>query len=49
MQGGIPRPSEPVLKYNRDGLKGLPFSFPTTIIRFVHVFLSLTPNNKKKK
>ncbi|MFS7930096.1 putative processing peptidase [Helianthus anomalus] len=33
--GGIPRPSEPILKYNRDDLKGLPFTFPTTIIREV--------------
>ncbi|KAI7748121.1 hypothetical protein M8C21_007851, partial [Ambrosia artemisiifolia] len=34
-RGGIPRPSEPILKYNRDDLKGLPFTFPTTIIREV--------------
>ncbi|CAI9259574.1 unnamed protein product [Lactuca saligna] len=33
--GGIPRPSEPILKYNRDDLKGLPFTFPTTITREV--------------
>ncbi|PWA80900.1 insulinase (Peptidase family M16) protein [Artemisia annua] len=33
--GGIPRPSEPILKYNRDDLKGLPFTFPTKIIREV--------------
>nr|XP_043621332.1 zinc protease PQQL-like [Erigeron canadensis] len=33
--GGIPRPSEAVLKYNRDDLKGLPFTFPTTILREV--------------
>ncbi|KVI12277.1 Metalloenzyme, LuxS/M16 peptidase-like protein [Cynara cardunculus var. scolymus] len=33
--GGIPRPSEPILQYNRDDLKGLPFTFPTTIIREV--------------
>ncbi|XP_071721497.1 zinc protease PQQL-like isoform X2 [Rutidosis leptorrhynchoides] len=30
--GGIARPSEPILKYSRDDLKGLPFTFPTTII-----------------
>ncbi|KAM7509636.1 hypothetical protein LguiA_020089 [Lonicera macranthoides] len=33
--GGIPRPPEPVLHFNRDDLKGLPFTFPTTIIREV--------------
>ncbi|CAI9100506.1 OLC1v1037622C1 [Oldenlandia corymbosa var. corymbosa] len=33
--GGIPRPSEPVLSFNRDDLKGLPFTFPSTIIREV--------------
>ncbi|KAL4571854.1 hypothetical protein LXL04_018620 [Taraxacum kok-saghyz] len=33
--GGIPRPSEPILRYSRDDLKGLPFTFPTTITREV--------------
>ncbi|XP_059634863.1 zinc protease PQQL-like [Cornus florida] len=33
--GGIPRPSEPVLHFNRDDLKGLPFTFPATVIREV--------------
>ncbi|XP_031108210.1 zinc protease PQQL-like isoform X1 [Ipomoea triloba] len=33
--GGIPRPSEPILHFNRDDLKGLPFKFPSTIIREV--------------
>ncbi|OVA08489.1 Peptidase M16 [Macleaya cordata] len=31
--GGIPKPTEPVLHFNRDDLKGLPFTFPATIIR----------------
>ncbi|XP_062090970.1 zinc protease PQQL-like isoform X2 [Humulus lupulus] len=31
--GGIPKPPEPVLHFNRDDLKGLPFTFPRTIIR----------------
>lgn len=31
--GGIPKPSEPVLHFDRDDLKGLPFKFPATIIR----------------
>ncbi|KAL5986242.1 hypothetical protein ACLOJK_014575 [Asimina triloba] len=33
--GGIPKPSEPVLHFNRDDLKGLPFTFPATVIREV--------------
>ncbi|WCJ42624.1 Insulinase (Peptidase family M16) protein [Euphorbia peplus] len=33
--GGIPKPPEPVLHFNRDDLKGLPFSFPTGIVREV--------------
>ncbi|KAI5320256.1 hypothetical protein L3X38_039964 [Prunus dulcis] len=33
--GGIPNPPEPVLQYNRDDLKGLPFTFPKTRIREV--------------
>ncbi|KAJ0031943.1 hypothetical protein Pint_13340 [Pistacia integerrima] len=33
--GGIPKPPEPVLHFNRDKLKGLPFTFPTSIIRQV--------------
>ncbi|XP_020597677.1 zinc protease PQQL-like isoform X2 [Phalaenopsis equestris] len=33
--GGIPRPYEPVLQFNRDDLKGLPFKFPETIVREV--------------
>ncbi|XP_058068278.1 zinc protease PQQL-like isoform X2 [Magnolia sinica] len=31
--GGIPKPSESVLHFNRDDLKGLPFTFPATVIR----------------
>ncbi|KAM3383216.1 zinc protease PQQL-like isoform X1 [Capsicum galapagoense] len=31
--GGIPKPTEPVLHFSRDDLKGLPFQFPTTITR----------------
>ncbi|XP_028071565.1 zinc protease PQQL-like [Camellia sinensis] len=31
--GGIPRPLEPVFHCSRDDLKGLPFTFPSTIIR----------------
>ncbi|KAF4371416.1 hypothetical protein F8388_001944 [Cannabis sativa] len=31
--GGIPKPPEPVLHFNRDDLRGLPFTFPRTIIR----------------
>ncbi|KAL1364192.1 hypothetical protein HN51_012358 [Arachis hypogaea] len=33
--GGIPRPAEPIMHFNRDELKGLPFTFPTTISREV--------------
>ncbi|KAL3535658.1 hypothetical protein ACH5RR_004119 [Cinchona calisaya] len=33
--GGIPRPLEPILSFNRDELKGLPFTFPSTVIREV--------------
>ncbi|KAI9119409.1 hypothetical protein K1719_010084 [Acacia pycnantha] len=33
--GGIPNPSEPIMHFNRDDLKGLPFTFPTTISREV--------------
>ncbi|PKA56306.1 Ubiquinol-cytochrome-c reductase complex core protein I, mitochondrial [Apostasia shenzhenica] len=33
--GGIQKPSEPVLHFSRDDLKGLPFRFPETIIREV--------------
>ncbi|XP_047252548.1 zinc protease PQQL-like isoform X2 [Capsicum annuum] len=33
--GGIPKPTEPVLHFSRDDLKGLPFQFPTTITREV--------------
>ncbi|XP_072967419.1 zinc protease PQQL-like isoform X1 [Typha angustifolia] len=35
VQGGIPRPTESVLQFNRDDLKGLPFKFPATIVREV--------------
>ncbi|KFK27236.1 hypothetical protein AALP_AA8G355300 [Arabis alpina] len=31
--GGIPKPPQPVLNFNRDDLKGLPFTFPTKITR----------------
>ncbi|KAJ9183853.1 hypothetical protein P3X46_007659 [Hevea brasiliensis] len=31
--GGIPKPPEPILHFNWDDLKGLPFTFPTSIIR----------------
>ncbi|EFH42422.1 peptidase M16 family protein [Arabidopsis lyrata subsp. lyrata] len=30
---GIPKPPQPVLNFNRDDLKGLPFTFPTKITR----------------
>ncbi|KAK4483651.1 hypothetical protein RD792_010852 [Penstemon davidsonii] len=33
--GGIPRPPKPILNFKRDELKGLPFTFPSTIIREV--------------
>ncbi|OIV93964.1 hypothetical protein TanjilG_05667 [Lupinus angustifolius] len=33
--GGIPKPHEPIMHLNRDELKGLPFTFPTTIFREV--------------
>ncbi|KAB1209292.1 putative zinc protease PqqL [Morella rubra] len=33
--GGIPRPPEPIMRFNRDDLNGLPFTFPSTIIREV--------------
>ncbi|XP_028113701.1 zinc protease PQQL-like [Camellia sinensis] len=32
--GGIPRPLEPVFHFSRDDLKGLPFTFPSTIISY---------------
>ncbi|XP_068652946.1 zinc protease PQQL-like [Aristolochia californica] len=31
--GGIPKPPEPILRFNRDDLKGLPFTFPARIVR----------------
>ncbi|AET05136.2 peptidase M16 inactive domain protein [Medicago truncatula] len=33
--GGIPKPPEPIMHFNRDDLKGLPFTFPTAIHREV--------------
>ncbi|KAL4334276.1 hypothetical protein GQ457_07G040060 [Hibiscus cannabinus] len=33
--GGIPKSPKAIFHYNRDDLKGLPFKFPTTIIREV--------------
>lgn len=33
--GGITKPPEPILHFNRDDLKGLPFTFPTSMIREV--------------
>ncbi|KAG6599499.1 Zinc protease PQQL-like protein, partial [Cucurbita argyrosperma subsp. sororia] len=33
--GGIPKPPEPIMNFNRDDLKGLPFTFPTRIVREV--------------
>jgi len=36
MQGGIPKPPEPIMNFNRDELKGLPFTFPTEIHRYVN-------------
>ncbi|XP_010536848.1 PREDICTED: zinc protease PQQL-like isoform X2 [Tarenaya hassleriana] len=33
--GGIPKPPQPVLNFNRDDLKGLPFTFPTKMTREV--------------
>ncbi|KAL8489686.1 hypothetical protein ACS0TY_025545 [Phlomoides rotata] len=33
--GGIPRPPEPILNFKRDELKGLPFTFPSSVIREV--------------
>ncbi|KAJ8766724.1 hypothetical protein K2173_005335 [Erythroxylum novogranatense] len=33
--GGIPKPPEPIFHFDRDDLKGLPFNFPTKIIREV--------------
>ncbi|KAL3747335.1 hypothetical protein ACJRO7_016163 [Eucalyptus globulus] len=33
--GGIPRPPEPILRYSRDDLKGLPVTSPTKIVREV--------------
>lgn len=33
--GGIPRPPEPIMNFKRDELKGLPFTFPSTVIREV--------------
>ena len=37
MQGGIPKPTEPIMHFNRDDLKGLPFTFPTTISRYIDI------------
>ncbi|KAH9303200.1 hypothetical protein KI387_014783, partial [Taxus chinensis] len=34
-RGGIPKPSKPVMNFNRDELKGLPFKFPEKIVREV--------------
>ncbi|GER35964.1 peptidase M16 family protein [Striga asiatica] len=31
--GGIPRPPKPILNFKRDELNGLPFTFPSTVIR----------------
>lgn len=31
--GGIPKPQVPILQFNRDDLKGLPFTFPDGVIR----------------
>ncbi|XP_039004859.1 zinc protease PQQL-like [Hibiscus syriacus] len=33
--GGIPKSSEAIFRYNRDGLKGLPFKFPKAVVREV--------------
>ncbi|KAF9617923.1 hypothetical protein IFM89_039204, partial [Coptis chinensis] len=33
--GGIPKPPEPILHFNRDELRGLPLTFPASIIREV--------------
>ncbi|XP_073298175.1 zinc protease PQQL-like [Primulina huaijiensis] len=33
--GGIPRPPEPIFNFKRDELQGLPFTFPSTVIREV--------------
>ncbi|KAH6755599.1 Insulinase family protein [Perilla frutescens var. hirtella] len=33
--GGIPRPPQPIMNFKRDELKGLPFTFPSTVIREV--------------
>ncbi|KAL8039471.1 hypothetical protein ABFX02_10G039200 [Erythranthe guttata] len=33
--GGIPRPPTPIMNFKRDELKGLPFTFPSTVIREV--------------
>ncbi|GLJ23437.1 hypothetical protein SUGI_0443600 [Cryptomeria japonica] len=33
--GGIPRPSKPVMHFNRDELKALPFKFPSRTVREV--------------
>ncbi|KAL6558843.1 hypothetical protein OROMI_019193 [Orobanche minor] len=30
--GGIPRPPKPIMNFTRDELKGLPFTFPSTVI-----------------
>lgn len=41
MQGGVSRPSGPILKFNRDDLKGLPFKFPAKIVRLVYHYLQV--------
>jgi hypothetical protein len=42
MQGGIPKPPEPIMHFNRDDLKGLPFTFPTAIHRYISALHSQT-------
>lgn len=42
LQGGIQKPADHILHFDRDNLKGLPFKFPTTVIRlyiYVQYFL----------
>ena len=37
LQGGIPKVGDTVQPLSREDLKGLPFKFPETIIRFADV------------
>lgn len=41
LQGGIPKPAKPVMHFNRDELKALPFTFPKSVVRYSFIFSGL--------